>query len=108
MYIQYFEFEVYVCWHSSVNMSMAYLFKQNEHLPTCVLLKNLMGQMLMEIGNEKLSLNTAISKKHQIARNKSEKGWLFTGILHIDVEEMHKFVFLHVKNLFFLSGGYSP
>ena len=31
--------------------------------------------------------------------------WVFTGILHIGLEEIYKFVFLHVENLFFLSGG---
>ena len=29
--------------------------------------------------------------------------WVFTGILHIGLEEMFKFVFLHVKSLFFIS-----
>ena len=55
--------------------------------------------------------NTAFSKK--VVRNKAAKCtqqdrklvWVFTGILHIGLEEMYKFVFLHVKNLFFLSGG---
>ena len=31
--------------------------------------------------------------------------WVFSGILHIGLEEIYKFVFLHVENLFFLSGG---
>ena len=29
--------------------------------------------------------------------------WVFTGILHIGLEEMYKFVFLHVENLFSFS-----
>ena len=32
--------------------------------------------------------------------------WVFTGILHIGLEEIYKFVSLHVENLFFLSGAY--
>jgi len=32
--------------------------------------------------------------------------WVFTGILHIGLEEIYKFVFLHVEILFFLSGAY--
>ena len=32
--------------------------------------------------------------------------WVFTGILHISLKEIYKFVFLHVENLFFFSGAY--
>ena len=31
--------------------------------------------------------------------------WVFTEILHIGLQEMYKFVFLHEENLFFLPGG---
>ena len=44
-------------------------------------------------------------KKHQSARQDLKVVWVFTGILHIGLEEIYKFVFLHVENLFFLSGG---
>ena len=31
--------------------------------------------------------------------------WVFTGIVHIGLKEIYKFVFLHVENLFFSSQG---
>ena len=33
--------------------------------------------------------------------------WVFTGILHLGLEEKNNFVSLHAENLFFLSGGQS-
>ena len=40
-------------------------------------------------------------KKHQSARDKAKKViWVFTGILHISLQEINMFVFLHVENLF--------
>ena len=32
--------------------------------------------------------------------------WIFTGILHVGLVEIYKFVFLYVENLCFLSGAY--
>ena len=55
-----------------------------------------------------VSLHTAISRK--VVGRKAPKCtgqdpnvvWVVTGIFHIGLEEMNKFVFLHVDNLFFL------
>ena len=44
-------------------------------------------------------------KTSKCTRQDRKVVWVFTGILHIGLEEIYKFVFLHVENLFFLSGG---
>ena len=44
-------------------------------------------------------------KAHRYTRQDRKVAWVFTGILHIGLEEKYKFVFLHVENLFFQSGG---
>ena len=58
---------------------------------------------------------TAISRKIVGKKNKKTSKctrqdrkvvWVFTGILHIGLKEIYKFVFLHMENLFFLSGAY--
>jgi len=57
------------------------------------------------------NIYTAISRKvvgkktSKCTRQALKVVWVFTGILHIGLEEIYKFVFLHVENLFFLSGG---
>ena len=45
-------------------------------------------------------------KTSKCTRRDRKVVWVFTGILHIGLEEIYKFVFLHVENLFFLSGGH--
>ena len=44
-------------------------------------------------------------KTSKCTRQDRKVVWVFSGILHIGLEEIYKFVFLHVENLFFLSGG---
>ena len=51
--------------------------------------------------------HTAISRKvvgkkaSKCSRIDRKVAWVFTGILHIRLEDIYKFVFLHVDNFFF-------
>ena len=60
---------------------------------------------VMSAGYTAISRNV-LSEKSTKAHATRPKGGLGSYyILHIGKKEMYKFVFLHVKNLFFLSGG---
>ena len=53
----------------------------------------------IQLFRERLSEKKAL----KCTRKGQKNVWVFTGILHIGLEEMYEFVFLHVKNLFFFS-----
>ena len=60
-----------------------------------------------------LCFDTAISRKvvgkkvSKCTRQDRKLVWVFTGILHIGLGEIYKFVFLHVENLFSSQGPIS-
>ena len=57
---------------------------------------------MIQLFREKLS-----KKKHQSGRDKTERwsGHSMEFCILASVEEMYEYVFLHMKNLFFLAGG---
>ena len=46
-------------------------------------------------------------KTSKCTRQDRKVVWVFTGILHIGLKEIYKFVFLHVENLFSSQGHIS-
>ena len=70
-----------------------------------VYLINLLIRLLCSFLNTAISRKVVGKKASKCTRQDRKVVWVFTGILHIGTEEIYKFVFLHVENLFFLSGG---